>query len=460
MSELSVLDTRPAPLQGTNHARSILVEAERSAPGDVLGQMAYFLQNFRIPSARGRARPVSFTTTRRYQESFSAALSTLRAQNIRLTTIRQMTHKHVRICIREWEAQGLSSSTLTNRFTVLRRLMEWTGRENLPCLREMLNDPSRATRTFVADKPLDWESAGVDFQALLIEVAKTCRYTAMQLRLERAFGLRSQESLSLKPAESDKDTLLLVTRGTKGGKARAVPIRTQEQREVLDAAKAMANRRTGLLQRYGLSGEQARKHYYYVLSKHSITRKGLGVTPHGLRHAYAHDRYFDVTGEAAPVLAGKRPTSPDDAKARLQVSAELGHVRKEITGAYVGAIRQQPASQRRRLHDLADRLAQPQLTASLKFMADELRAVGYETRLYVLGADAQGMPVPAVQPLAVGVEIQPLPERPNGAIPVGDALMRVQMFSQGPLFMAVNRSTVYLLLQPGGRDGERLEILF
>jgi len=72
----------------------------------------------------------------------------------------------------------------------------------------------------------------------------------MQLRLQRAFGLRSTEALSLKPHEADQGAMLHVFRGTKGGRGRVVPIRTEEQRSLLEKAKAMANRRTGLIGRH------------------------------------------------------------------------------------------------------------------------------------------------------------------------------------------------------------------
>ena len=55
---------------------------------------------------------------------------------------------------------------------------------------------------------------------------------------------------------------------------------------------------------------------------------------HGLRHAYAQQRYFELTGWKTPVAGG--PTSDSlttdqralDSKARAMISCELGHARK------------------------------------------------------------------------------------------------------------------------------------
>ena len=455
---LMPLASHPALEQGMTDAIRALEICAHRKHGDLHGQVTLFLSLYRIPSLRGRARPVSFTTTTRYQESLSAFINTMATLNVRPRVITEFTVKHVRMCISEWERQGLSSSTLTNRHTVIRRLFAWAGKENVPDLREMLADPKKATRQFVADRPMDWVSNGVDFDSKVKEIEKTCKYTAMQLRLQRAFGLRSQEALSIRLEESDRHGVLVISRGTKGGKGRVVPVTTQDQRDLLVAAKQVANKRTGLLQRYGLTGEQARKHYYYVLSKHGVTRNSLGVTPHGLRHGYAHERYQDQTGELAPVVAGTRSVSPDDDAARLAISAELGHVRKGISSAYLGAVRKMSKDKNRRLNALAVQLASTDLRSALQFMNREMSPSGYEPRLFVLGPDAEGLPVAPVRALAVGIELHPTTTPP--ALTTGEAFVRVQMFAQGALYVATGRSIVFVMLSPSSTSSERLEILF
>jgi integrase len=70
-----------------------------------------------------------------------------------------------------------------------------------------------------------------------------------------------------------------------------------------------------------------------------VTRSALGVTPHGLRHEYAGDRYKAVAGVAAPVRGGMVPDPATDERARLQVAEELGHARLQIASAYLGSRR-------------------------------------------------------------------------------------------------------------------------
>ena len=63
---------------------------------------------------------------------------------------------------------------------------------------------------------------------------------------------------------------------------------------------------------------------------------------HGLRHAFAIDRYEDLTGWKAPAAGG--PTRGEltggrariDRAARGRISRELGHERQEIVRHYCG----------------------------------------------------------------------------------------------------------------------------
>jgi integrase len=76
-----------------------------------------------------------------------------------------------------------------------------------------------------------------------------------------------------------------------------------------------------------------------VMTKFGVTRRALGVTPHGLRHEYAADRYEALTGVAPPVRDGAEPDRATDQRARLQVARELGHSRVQIAAAYLGSLR-------------------------------------------------------------------------------------------------------------------------
>ena len=63
---------------------------------------------------------------------------------------------------------------------------------------------------------------------------------------------------------------------------------------------------------------------------------------HGLRHAYAQNRYEELAGWSCPAAGGPvaRDLTPEqrerDRDARVTISLELGHEREAVTAAYLG----------------------------------------------------------------------------------------------------------------------------
>ena len=70
-------------------------------------------------------------------------------------------------------------------------------------------------------------------------------------------------------------------------------------------------------------------------------RAGLS-NMHGLRHAYAQNRYEELTGWKSPAVGGPetKVLTPEqreiDRQARLTISRELGHEREAVTAVYLG----------------------------------------------------------------------------------------------------------------------------
>jgi hypothetical protein len=63
---------------------------------------------------------------------------------------------------------------------------------------------------------------------------------------------------------------------------------------------------------------------------------------HGLRHAYAQDRFLELAGFPCPAMGGPSRAQltteqrEADYDARVIISSELGHSREAITAAYLG----------------------------------------------------------------------------------------------------------------------------
>ena len=116
---------------------------------------------------------------------------------------------------------------------------------------------------------------------------------AMQMKLQVAFGLRVEESFLLRPKDAvRKDGKLSVVHGTKGGRARVVPM--EFKMDVLLEAAQHTNRSTGSTIPDGYTKTQWKDHFYTVLKRHGVTKAGLGVTCHGLRHQFLQQMFESV----------------------------------------------------------------------------------------------------------------------------------------------------------------------
>ena len=294
-------------------------------------------------SADGR-KVVSHATIADRAEFYSRMVRELHELGYPLTDVHHLKPKHVAALMKHWEGRGLSASTLQKRFSHLTLLCRWLGKQSM--LRHgstYLEDPDRYRRAYAADHDHSWTAAGIDPLAKIAEIEQDDPAVARVLRLQHAFGLRIQEASLLNPA---RDRLgaqsLRVVAGTKGGRPRTVPIETDAQRAVLAEAErhAQATKRSMIPPEYDL--KQWLKHCYHVLGRHGVTRRD-GLVSHGLRHQYANDCYEQRTGEPAPVRGGGRVERADDASARREVAARLGHARPAITTAYSGQERPGPA---------------------------------------------------------------------------------------------------------------------
>ena len=159
-------------------------------------------------------------------------------------------------------------------------------------------------------------------------------YVRMSLELQQAFGLRREEAIKFRPDYADRgDHIELRASWTKGGKSRVIPILTDEQREILKKTHQLAGK--GSLIPGGKNYVQQLRVYERHTANAGLSRM------HGLRHAYAQNRYHALTGWLSPAAGG--PTSSElsvddkkiDREARLIVSRELGHEREQVTAVYL-----------------------------------------------------------------------------------------------------------------------------
>jgi len=283
--------------------------------------------NYQLSKLCRDNRDGSYSTQATRSRILDLIASQLQALGFRRMQPRSLKPKHIDALVTHWQEQGISIGTLKNRLSALRW---WAKKVNKPSIIAKDNDVyGIGMRTGVVKES----------KALKLDENKLSRisdqHVRLSIRLQSAFGLRREESIKFSPSYAVQDDhIKLKPSWTKGGRVRTVPIRNDEQRQLLDEVKAFAK---------GGSLIPAQLNYVQQLNRYQRQLRNVGFSKlHGLRHAYAQQRYFELTGWQAPVAGG--PTSKQltpeqrgpDYDARVIVSHELGHSRVEIAVVYLG----------------------------------------------------------------------------------------------------------------------------
>ncbi len=239
--------------------------------------------------------------------------------------------KHVEALVKRWQTEGLSTGTLKNRLSHLRWWAEKIGRPSL-----IPNDNGKLgieNRVYV--KP---EGKQISLDPDKLAQIKDA-HLRLSLEMQALFGLRREEAMKFQPAYAVRDNHIhLKPSWTKGGRPRDIPIRNEVQRELLGRVRQLAG--NGSLIPAGRSYVAQKNLYERETRKAGIAEGDRKA--HGLRHGYAQDRYYELTGWKAPHAGGPRcgELTPEqreaDFAARLVISQEMGHNREEVTAVYLG----------------------------------------------------------------------------------------------------------------------------
>lgn len=283
--------------------------------------------NFELKQLCQRNRDGSFATQRDRERVLDLVAGQLQELGYRHMAAASLKPKHVEGLVERWQAEGLAVGTIKNRMAELRWWAEKIGKQNV--IERANGLYGIGNRQYVTNVSKAREMSGSELRRI------TDPFTAMSLRLQAAFGLRRGESIKIRPEWADRGNhLALKDTWTKGGRAREIPIRNEEQRHVLDDAKLLAGRGSLI---------PADRSYVEQLHRFEHQCAAAGVHRiHGHRHQYAQVRYRELTGWAAPAAGGPRSKdlTPEqreaDREARLTISAELGHEREGISAVYLG----------------------------------------------------------------------------------------------------------------------------
>ena len=275
---------------------------------------------------------IAFETKHDYQLGLQKMAVDLHAGGYPLSHIRDIKPKHVEYLLKTWQQNGLGQGTIKNRLSQVRYLAEYIKKPTL--LPKSNAEMNVAKRSYMAkeSKAIHYIDPS-HFENTLI------RYS---VQLQQHFGLRREESIKFIVSYADQGNhIRLKDSWTKGGIARTIPITTEAQRTLLNEIKSIIGRGHSLIPTDKTYGSQRK---IYDAAVQTSGYKNL----HGLRHAYAQRRYFEITQQLSgqgwhpPFNGGPSKKTllphqkPIDEEARLIISHELGHSRLQIAGVYLG----------------------------------------------------------------------------------------------------------------------------
>src|SRR3989440_8947481 len=180
-----------------------------------------------------RNRDGSFATQADREHILDLIADQLHEMGVRGLRAQGFKPKHIELLVERWLAEELAPGTIKNRMSQLRWLAQKIGKDNIVArTNAAYGIPDRVYVTNISKgKELD--------MGKLKQIPDL--FIHMSLCFQVLFGLRREESIKIVPAWADRgDRLVLKDSWTKGGREREIPIRTEEQRELIEQAKAIA----------------------------------------------------------------------------------------------------------------------------------------------------------------------------------------------------------------------------
>ncbi|MGS2724912.1 phage integrase N-terminal domain-containing protein [Porticoccus sp. GXU_MW_L64] len=283
--------------------------------------------NHQLKILCARNRDGSQSTQHTREKLLKSIANELSALGFRRMSIKSLKPKHIEALVAHFQEMEMKSGTIKNYMSALRWWAEKVGKQNVIARDNAFYGIE--SRVFVTNVS---KARDIDKEHLA-QISDP--HLRVSLELQKAFGLRREESIKFIPSYADQSThIRLKDTWCKGGRAREIPIRNDEQKDVLVKAHKIAGK--GSLIPANLMYVQQMRLYERETQKLGLSKL------HGLRHRYAQIRYEELTGKLPPACGGpksKQLTEGEKAKdtvARHAISQELGHERPQVTAVYLG----------------------------------------------------------------------------------------------------------------------------
>ena len=264
--------------------------------------------NYQLKQLCQRNRDGSYATQQNRERLLSLMADQLNVLGYRGLRAQSLKPKHVEALVTQWRQEGLSVGTVKNRMAALRWWAQKVDRRNV--IARSNDHYGIPERRFVSSESKAQQVGEADLERVRDP------HVRMSLELQQAFGLRREEAIKFRPSYADRgDCLVLKDTWTKGGKAREIPMRNAAQREVAGRAHRLAGMGS-LIPRDRNYWQQLR-----IYERHTANADLSKL--HGLRHAYAQNRYEELTGWKLPAVGGSKTHLLDPGQRGLDHQARL-----------------------------------------------------------------------------------------------------------------------------------------
>lgn len=295
------------------------------------------------------ARRGSAKTQHNHIQEAKRFTETLRQLGYGVRQWKNISNKHVGAVVNSWKAKGLATATMKEYLAGVRLVAAFFKNDRIA------KDNSAfgiGKRVYVSNR--DKSVPQAVYERVVADLKKSSdindNRVAAQLQLQRELGLRKEEAFKFNPSACLlNDGRVLVHKGTKGGRERMILEVSERAKQAIDYAKRIVDG-TNTMPNDKTEREWEQR-FYRTLHRYGLTQSACGASSHGLRHAYAQERYAQITGfqpsvkfdsgeafrENAERLAGDGWKKLDsDAREVLKVELGHGRDRMDVISQYIG----------------------------------------------------------------------------------------------------------------------------
>ena len=191
--------------------------------------------NHQLKKLCARNRDGSQATQHTREKLLKSIADELSSLGFRRMSAKSLKPKHIEALVARFQEQDMKPGTIKNYMSALRWWAEKVGKQNVIAKDNAFYGIE--SRVFVTNES---KARDIDREHLN-QISDP--YLKVSLELQKAFGLRREESIKFIPTYADQSTFIrLKDTWCKGGKAREIPIRTDEQRNVLLKAHKIAGK--------------------------------------------------------------------------------------------------------------------------------------------------------------------------------------------------------------------------